>query len=239
MAAVLACGPSAVLSHRTAATLLELRPSRRTRIEVTVSGRTCHKRPGIEVHRSTTLRPADTMRVRSIPCTTVARTLLDVADVLDRRSVERVLDQAEILEVLDATALQDQLSHSPTRRGTPRFRAVLEAHRAGSTVSWSELEERFLELIRAARIPDPDCNEWIVIPDGHPAICADFVWRAQRLVVETDGHATHRTRAAFERDRRKDQRLTTAGWRPIRVTWRQIVNERAEIAATLRSLLAL
>ncbi len=239
MAAVLACGPSGVLSHRSAAALLELRAWGHTKIEVTVPSRTTRQRPGIAVHRSTTLRPADTTRVRNIPCTTVSRTQLDVAEVLDRRSVERVLDQAEILEVLDVTALQNQLSHNPTRRGTPRIRAVLEDHRAGSTASWSELEERFLALIRAAGIPDPECNAWIVIADGWPAIRADFVWWVQRLVVETDGHATHRTRAAFEHDRRKDQRLMTAGWRPIRVTWRQIIDHREEVVRTLNALLEL
>lgn len=239
MAAVLACGPSAVLSHRSAAALLELRAWGHTEIEVTVPGRAPRKRAGIAVHRSTTLRPRDTTRVRKIPCTTVSRTQLDIAEVLDRRGVERALDQAEILEVLDARALHEQLSHNPTRPGTPRIRAVLEDYHAGSTVSWSELEERFLALIRAAQLPEPELNAWIVMPDRAPAICADFVWWAQRLVVETDGHATHRTREAFERDRRRDQRLATAGWRPIRVTWRQIINQRDEVVATLSALLKL
>ena len=239
MAAVLACGPGAVLSHRSAAALLGLRPTARARIDVTVPGRSSREHPGIEVHRSTTLSPADTTREKNIPCTTVARTQLDIAEVINRRSVERAFDQAEILEVFDLRALEEQLERNPTRRGAQVVRAVLAEHYVGSTPTWSDFEERFLALVRAAGIPQPEVNAWIVLPDGGLPIRADFVWRAQRAVVETDGHGTHRTRQAFERDRRNDQRLIATQWRPVRMTRRQLDNEPDRIAATTIALLKL
>jgi very-short-patch-repair endonuclease len=89
----------------------------------------------------------------------------------------------------------------------------------------------------AAHIPQPEVNRFVVLPDGERPIRADFVWRAQRLVVETDGHGTHRTWQAFERDRRNDRRLTVAGWCPIRITWRQLEREPEAIAAAVVALL--
>jgi very-short-patch-repair endonuclease len=85
-------------------------------------------------------------------------------------------------------------------------------------------------------LPDPEVNAWL-LPDDGPAVRIDFIWRAQRVAVETDGHETHRTRQAFERDRRRDQRLAAAGWRPIRVTWRQIMRTPEQVSATLAALL--
>jgi very-short-patch-repair endonuclease len=107
---------------------------------------------------------------------------------------------------------------------------------AGSTFTWSELEECFLALVRRAHLPQPRVNEWIVLPDGEPAIRGDFVWRAQRLVVETDGVRTHRTRRAFELNRRNDQRLTLFGWRPLRLTQRQLTTEPRRVEQMLTSL---
>ena len=239
MAAVLACGPGAVLSHRSAAALLGLRPTSRARIDVTVPARSAREHAGIEVHRSTTLTEADTTRVQNIPCTTVARTQLDIAEVVNRRGVERAFDQAEILEVFDLRALEDQLARNPQRRGAEVVRSVLAEHYAGSTPTWNEFENRFLEFTRAAGLPQPEVNYWIVLPDGGPAIRADFAWPSRRVIVETDGRGTHHTRQAFERDRRNDLRLTAARWRPVRVTWRRLIEEPALVEATARSLLGL
>jgi hypothetical protein len=239
MAAVLACGPGAVLSHRSAAALLGLRPAGGVRIDVTVPSRSRRKLPGINVHRSNTLTPADTTCEQNIPCTTVARTQLDIADVLSRRQVERAFDQAEMLEVFDLRALEDQLARNPYRRGVQVVRAVLAEHYIGSTPTWSEFEEAFLAFARAAGLPRPEVNYWIVLDDGWPAIRADFAWPAQRVIVETDGRDTHDTHQAFERDRRKDLRLTAARWRPMRVTWKRLHREPGLVEASARSLLEL
>jgi hypothetical protein len=159
--------------------------------------------------------------------------------VLDRRGVERALDQAETLEVFDLRALEDQLARNPTRPGAAVLRTVLAEHYAGSTPTWSEFEERFLAFARHAGLPRPEVNFWIVLPDGGPPIRADFAWPAHRVIVETDGYRTHGTRQAFERDRHRDLRLGAALWRPMRVTWRQLNGEPALVEATSRALLQL
>ena len=125
MAAVLACGPGAVLSHRSAAALLELRDWGGTKIDVTVPRRSRRKHAGIKVHCSTTLTDQDVTEVNNIPCTTVARTLFDLAEVVTQRQLERSFDQAEISERLDLTAINDQLARNPTRPGAKAVRRVL------------------------------------------------------------------------------------------------------------------
>ncbi|HEY1521357.1 MAG TPA: DUF559 domain-containing protein, partial [Solirubrobacteraceae bacterium] len=237
--AVFACGPEAALSYRSAAALHELRRSDRAKIDVTIPQRSPRKHPGIDVHRSTTLRPRDIAVVNGIRCTTIARTLLDLAQVVRERPLERACDQAEVLELLDLRALNDQIDRNNSRPAACRLKRVLEQHYIGSTPTWSELEERFLSLCRKARIPQPEVNVWIDPGDGDPsAIRADFVWRDQRLIIETDGHGTHSTRQAFERDRLRDQRLTVAGWTVIRVTWRQLMQRPDELADRILRLLS-
>jgi very-short-patch-repair endonuclease len=226
IAAVLACGPGAVLSHRSAAALHDLRRTDRARLEVTVPGHGVARRRGLDVHRSCTLTAADTTLVNGVRATTVARTLFDLSDVISGRDVERSYEQAAVMEILDVGALQAQCERNPGRRGVTVLGALVRAHRA-ATPTWSELEERYLGLIRAARLSEPEVNAWVDPADGEQPLRVDFLWRGSSLIVETDGHASHRTRQAFERDRRRDQRLTLAGWRVVRVTWRQLVEDPA------------
>jgi hypothetical protein len=237
LAAVLACGPGAVLSHRSAADLHGLRATVRAGIDVMVPGTASRDRPGIDAHSSVTLTPIDTTLVDNIPVTTVARTALDVAAVVPRRAVERALDQAEVLEVFDLRALNDQLDRNPHHPGAPVLRAILAEHAVGSTVTWSHLEELCLEVARAAGVPPPEINAWIDPEDGEPPVRADFVWRAQKVNVEADGRRFHQTQWAFENNRRRDQRLFRAGWRPVRLTERQLREERSRIVALLVDLL--
>ncbi len=189
------------------------------------------------LHRSVTLTPADITTVDGIPVTTVARTALDLAAVVHRRAVERALDQAEILEVYDLRAFADQLARNPHHPGAGTLRAILATHTAGTTATWSELEELCLEATRVAAVEAPEVNAWVDPGDGEPAVRVDFVWRRQRVAVEVDGYRFHRSRGALENDTRRDQRLTLAGWRPLRVTYRQLTEERPRIAALLIELL--
>lgn len=237
--AVFACGPSAALSHKSAAVLHGLMRSDQAKVDVTIPGRSPRKHAGITVHRSTTLAPRDITVVNGIQVTTIARTLLDLAQVVRERPLERACDQAEVLELLDLRALNDQIDRNNSRPAARRLKRVLEEHYVGATPTWSELEERFLSLCRKARIPQPEVNVWIDPGDGDPsAIRADFVWRDQRLIIETDGHGTHSTRQAFEHDRLRDQRLTVAGWTVIRVTWRQLTQRPDELADRILRLLS-
>ena len=133
-------------------------------------------------------------------------------------------------------AIDDVLARANGRRGAKLLRAVLAEHRAGSTLTRSELEEAFLAICRAVGLAPDAVNLWIAFPDGGGAE-ADFLWHAQRLIVEVDGRSVHATRRAFQSDRRRDQRLMLLGWRVVRFTWQQVTYEPAYVARTLRGLL--
>jgi hypothetical protein len=180
--------------------------------------------------------PADEVTVeRGIPVTTVARTLLDLAAVLDRRRVERAIEEAEVRRLDDPLSLPDLVERYPGRRDTGVIRAILAADRIGSTITRSELEERFLALLETYSLPRPELN--VPIEARGSWLEVDCVWRRWKLIVELDGHASHRTAAAFERDRARDRGLHAAGWRVLRITWRQLDDEAERIEADLRALL--
>jgi hypothetical protein len=231
MAAVLAYGPRAVLSHRSAAALHGIRPDNRPKIDVTLPSASARSRPGIDVHRSTTLEAADVTTIDGIPCTTLPRTLLDLAEVVPRRALERAIDQAEVLRVFDLGAVEEVLSLATGRHGATELRRVL-AEYGGPTLTDRELEERFFELCERAGVPRPAVNVWITLDDGI-AYKADFLWRAERLIVETDGWESHGTRKAFESDRRRDRMLSLAGWTVVRFTWRDVEHRPEEVTETL------
>jgi hypothetical protein len=235
LAAVMSCGPGSVLSHVSAAALWGFRPTSRGVIDVTKRGRAGRRRSGIHLHRARGLQPEDVTVVQAVPCTSVGRTLLDLAEVVGRRGTQRALDQAEVLRVLDVRALEDLLGRSPGRAGTALLRAVLADRDPGRALTRSELEEAFLGICRRSGISEPEVNGRVVTPGG--ALEVDFVWRAKGLIVETDGHQTHGTRSAFERDRWRDQQLALAGWRAVRFTWRQLSDAPGDVAGTVRALL--
>jgi hypothetical protein len=237
MAAVLACGPGAVLSHRSAAVLHGLRDWGHTKIEVTVPRRSARAHPGVAVHRSTTLTDKDVAVVNNIPCTSLHRTLLDLGDVVTQRQLERAFDQADTLEALDLVAIDDQLARNPTRPGAKACRQVLATHYIGSTPTWSDNEELLLSITRGLGLPDPETNKFIVLDDGGPAIRVDFVWRDQRVIVEADSDKWHRSKQRQEIDRRRDQRLTAAGWTVIRTSWRQMKHDPDALRTVLLKLL--
>lgn len=232
LAAVLACGPGAVLSHRSAADHLGLRPCSRRAVDVTAPGRSGKQREGIDVHRATGLDERDVKAVRGIPTTTVARTLLDLATAIDKTALERAVEQAEKLRIFDLAAVVDVTTRAGNRRAASKLNDAIAAYTPEPAFTRSELEKRFLALCRAAGVPLPRTNN-VTRSDE-----IDFTWPDRRLMVEADSLRHHGTRAAFERDRRRDQQLTAAGWRVVRFTWRQVHDAPAEVAATLRSLLA-
>jgi len=168
---------------------------------------------------------------QGLAVTTPARTLLDVAAVLPH-ALERIASEAERLRLFDLQAVRAVLTRHPRRRGTPALAALLDAQSLGLELTRSELEIRFLELCREHGIAAPLVN----VPVG--AYEADFLWRPQRLIAETDGTSIHLTRAAFERDRTRDAELTAAGYRVVRFTYRRVTQEPRAIAALLRGLLA-
>lgn len=237
MAAVLAAGPGAVLSHRCAAALHELRAYNGTKLEVTFPGRSGRAHPGIEIHRSRTLTDADVTTVNNIPCTAVARTLVDLADVIARRPLERAFDQAEIIGALNLRAVADEIDRNPHRAAARIVRELLEEHYIGSTATWSDLEEAFIEIGRTFDLPPFEVNQLIVLPDGGPPIRADFLFRAQRVVVEADSRTYHLTAQAFERDRDRDQRLGAHRFWSFRATWKQILGTADVVGTRLLALI--
>jgi very-short-patch-repair endonuclease len=237
MAAVLAYGSQAVASHRTAGGLQGLREDNSPKTDISLPLKSARSRPGIHAHASPTLRPKDVTKRHGIPCTTVARTLLDLADVVSRRQLGRALEQAEVMRVFDLEELHDVLAHANGRRGAGILRETLAELGDEPAVTDNDLEDRFLELCRAAGLPRPAVNRWIAIDDG-PPIKADFVWTTQRLIVETDGWGSHGTRHGFESDRRRDQRARLAGWEPMRFTRRQVLGDPDWVIATTAALLA-
>ena len=233
MAAVLAFGPTAVLSHRSAAALWGLRPTARSRIEVTVPNWR-RARQAVQVHVASLL-PDEATVEKGIPVTTVTRTLLDLASLLDRRQVERAINEAEVRRLADPLSLEDLIARHRRRAGTRVLKHILASGALGEGVTRSELEERFLELVDRAGLPRPELNASVEVA-GRWIEC-DCLWRQRRVVVELDGHAYHRTRAAYERDRVRDRSLQAAGWRVVRVTWRHLHEGRLELVADLQALL--
>jgi hypothetical protein len=213
LAAVLACGPAAVLSHRTAAAHWGLLWTDQTRIDVTAP-RGRHGAPGIRLHRSRSLDEKDTTSHQGIPITTVARTLLDLAATAPPSELERALAQAERLQLYDHRAITDVIARSNGHRGSQ----VL-ARATSREAKWTrnEWEAQFLTLLRQAGLPEPLTNDAFDVPD-HGHCEPDYHWPAQRVIVELDGFETHGTRAAFRADRAKDAALTAAGYRVLRFT---------------------
>jgi len=234
MAAVLACGPNAALSHRSAAGLWGLLPDNRSKSDISLPSPSARARQAIEVHRSVTLTANDVTSVDGIPCTTVARTLVDLGDVVPSRAVERAVEQAEVLQLFDLNEVERAIDRAGRRRGGGMLASVLEDLH-GQTLTESELEEAFLALCRDTNLPTPEVNAWMTLPDGTPAKI-DFLWRRERLAVETDGHRFHRTRQSRERDTRRDVLLRLAGFEPVRFTGRQVVFEKEWVTRTLLAL---
>ena len=233
MAAVLACGPEAVVSHRAAAALWDLRPDSGVLVDVTTPSGRGHSRSSIRAHCAE-LGPDETTIIRRIPCTSVERTLLDLAAEVDRRSLELAVERAEILRVLDWSKLRQAVEGAGPRRGVATLRSLV-ARYAAAEPTRSELEHRFLDLCESAALPRPAVNALMELPGGRLEV--DFLWASARLIVETDGAASHHTQIAFARDRIRDQRLTVAGYRVVRFTWSQVVREPRAVSRTLRTLL--
>lgn len=236
MAAVLACGPEAVLSHRSAAALWGLREDSRSRIDVTAPGRRGRIPAGIDAHRHGFLTAADRTSVDGIPCTSVSRTLLDLAAVVSCRGLRYAVKQAEVERVFDLSEMNELLARSRGRRGVARLRSAISVHDPREQLTRRELEERFFDVCRDREILLPEVNGHLVV--NGISMMPDFLWRDARLIVEADSHRVHGTASAFEEDRRRDQLLTAAGWTVIRITWRQVLNEPQRLTHTLRALVS-
>jgi len=236
MAAVLACGPGAVLSHRTAAALLGLRNSTHADVDVTAPNRRGRVPAGIAAHRDCSLTDADRTTRHGIPCTTAARTLLDFAAVAPMWELRKAVSEAEVQHVLDHRAVRRLIKAHRGRRGVACLRKVMDEIHPQTKRTRSEMEILFLRMCERAGLPHPKVN--ITIYAGGRRTKPDFLWPEAGLIVEADSRRYHDTDSAFQSDREREQRLQVEGWRVSRCTWEQIEREPRRLARTIASLLA-
>jgi hypothetical protein len=231
LAAVLACGEGTVLSHLDAAVLWKIYESQRTRVHVTVLSRRQVK--GLWIHRARRLHPDDVTVKDGIPVTTIARTLVDLTDLLPRNRLLRAMREADYLRLLDLDSLNAAVQRAHGRRRLQALKSALAQHRHGQIVR-SELEHRFLELVDRAGLPAPETN--VRVRTRKRIYTVDCLWRRTGVAVELDGRAAHARTAAFEEDRARDTALSAIGLRPLRYTWRRVTVESADVVAELRAV---
>jgi len=221
MAAVLACGPSALLSHQSAAALLGIRDERPGPIDVVVPVHVARRRPGVRVHRRTGLdlkgRLPAAGTVDDIPVTDPVSTLVDLATCIPSAELAEAVNEADHLELVDPEALRRALDAIPPRPGVSRLRRLLD--RDTFVLTDTRLEQLFLPLARVAGLSLPQTQVWL---NGHRV---DFFWPDLGLVVETDSLRYHRTAAKQAADNRRDQAHFAAGLTPLRFSHWQVRHE--------------
>ncbi len=229
-AALIACGEGVVLSHEAAGHLWGLVDEMPERIDVTVPGRHCRSRPGLRVHQVQMLDPRDIRRKDGFPVTSPTRTIIDQAAYASPDELDRLIAEARVKRLLRGGELESALKRAGQRPGVPQVRAFLAAE--GEPGLTRSTAERILKrLLRQARLPQPRSNVRL------GAWTVDFLWEAEKLVVEFDGFRFHGHRRAFERDRRKDVELANAGYQVLRFTWRQLTTEPFAVIAAIAQAL--
>ena len=232
LAAALAYGPRAKLSHRTGAALHGIRQDNRARIDVSVPSRSVHQQPGIHAHQAASLAPEDVTVIDGIPCTTLSRTLIDLAEVVSRRAVVLALDQAELARIFDLRDLEAALVRAAGRPGAAVVRSILAEYHG--PLEREPFVEAFLALCERAGLRAPEPEVEIMLEDG--PIHVDFLWRAERIAVELDSRSFHDSTRAMDEDRDRDQQLLLAGFAPLRLTWRHLHAQAARTERRLRRL---
>jgi very-short-patch-repair endonuclease len=232
MAAVLAFGPGAVLSHRSAGQLWRIEPIRAIEPEVIRAGFVRGRR-GLVAHRIS-LPPDEMTEVEGIPVTTAARTVFDLAAISTPREVERAFHELEVRRLWGSVSVRGLVQRYPGHRGVATLRALL-ASKEPTGITRNEFEEAFVALLDAHGLPRPRFNA--TLPVRGRFFEADALWDDHRLIAELDGGGVHQTDRAFHSDRKRDRILLAEGWRTTRVTWRQLRDEPAAVAADLRQTL--
>ncbi len=225
MAAVLAGGEGAVLSHSSAAALWRIGYEKRDVIELSLPGPSDRRRSGLEIHRRPSLQPRDTTSRHGIPVTAPVQTLIDLALRLDRRGVERTINEADKYDLIHPPELRRALGERVGEPGVARLRHILD--RRTFRLTKEELERRFLPLARQVGLPAPLTGQWV------NRFEVDFYWPDIGLVVETDGLRYHRTPAEQARDRLRDQAHTAAGLTQLRFTHEQVRYEPDHVVRIL------
>lgn len=233
MAAVLACGLDAVLSHRSAATLWGIRDHGGGPIDITSPSKTKSRET---IRRHFVLLPDDEVTVeRGIPVTTVPRTIFDIAAISTPQAVESALRQSEFRRLYDPLSLHDLVDRYPGHRGVRAVRTALAGRAEAAGRTRSPLEERFLPFLDRHDLPRPQLNAWLEARGRR--FLVDCLWPDAMQVVELDGWEGHGTRTAFRDDRARDRRLRVVGYGVTRIPWSALDDEPEAVASDLRSLL--
>ena len=228
MAAVVACGQGAFLSHGDAAALWGFYDGAGARVHVTVRA---HRRvEGLILHRTRRLEPGDVTTKDAIPVTSVPRTLVDLTECLSEDRLLRAMREAEFQRLLDLDTLNAAVERAHGRRRLKALKQAIAAHRPGRMIR-GELEHRFAELCRAAGIQEPQTN--VPVTARGRTYVLDCYWPEHQLAVELDGRDGHARELAFESDRRKDAALSAIGLRLVRFTWQRVNYDDAELLADL------
>jgi very-short-patch-repair endonuclease len=230
-AAVIYAGGQGVLSHHTAARMWSLFDGPESPVELSAVGTGMRSRRGLTVHRTRSLSQADVRLYMGLPVTSPARTLLDLAGILDMAELEAAYAMALRRKFVRLDEISAAIARAPRRMGIATLRALLD-HGEQPTLTRSRYERKLRALIRAADLPQPLVNTKV---EGHEV---DFFWPQHRLVLEFDGFGTHGRRSSFETDRLRDQRLVAAGHRVLRITARQIDFTPHAVIARLAAALA-
>ena len=226
LGAVLACGERTLVSHRSAAALFGLAKPPKDAVEVTVIARGCRSRTGLRVHQVQTLATADHGRRNGIPVTSPARTAIDYAATVSHEEAERAIAEAFALKLVTEREIREAIDRAPHRAGVAQVKAIL-GQDGGPFRTSSGGERAMLRLIRAACLPVPLTNHLV------EGFTADFCWPDVRLIVEVDGHPFHSSRAAIERDHRRDIVHREAGYEVIRFTARQLEEAPLYVATVI------
>lgn len=240
-AAVLACGRGAVVSHRSAAFLLGIGERSPRVVDLIPPNQRGRQIDGIRAHDAPYPAGSELVRVNGIPCTSAARTIVDLAGTHGEAQMREIFERAATAKVLDLKAIDAILAGGPRRRGAPCLRRVIETWRpvvekANYKDVRSLFEAKLLPLISASGLPMPRINA--PVRTATEVFEVDLLWKDERFIVEADSRLHHGHEVAFERDRHRDRELLAVGYGVLRITWREVEHETEAVLATVRSELA-
>lgn len=231
LAAVLAAGPDAFLTHDACCHHWRLLRRRPSRLDVTVRTPGGRSANGFVVHRHPTLRPQDTTTRLHIPVVRPARAILDLAQTASRALVIQAIDEAHVQRLARGPHLNAVLAAYPRHPGAPVLKDIVTTHIGGSTLTDTDLEDLFLEICRCHGLPQPRTQHKI------GRVTVDFAFPASRIAIETDGGKYHGTPAALRRDHRRDSYLIRHGWQVLRFSDEQLEHQPELVAATVLAAL--
>jgi very-short-patch-repair endonuclease len=237
LAAVLACGPGAIVSHRSAAFLLGIGERSPLVIDLIKPGRRGRAIDGVRIHDVAYPTPSELVRVHGIPCTGAARTIVDLAGTYGEAQMRETFERAATRKMLDLRAIDAILAGGPRRRGGPCLRRVIETWRpVVETTNYEDVrslfEAKLLPLIAAAGLPMPQVNA--PVRTEAETFEVDLLWKDECFIVEADSRLHHGIEVAFERDRHRDRELLAVHHTVLRVTWREAEHEPTKVFDVVR-----